>query len=409
MRKPVLTIFYQFNPWQSSIGGIQTVIRSFLKYAPNEFEVRLVGTGTPDSALGVWQETEFAGRAIKFMPIIAIEDDNTRTKIPTTIRYTAALFGRSLASDFMHFHRLEPTIVTRSWSGHKSFFLHNDIRKQMDPANGSKAILWQNFPSLYFALEGNSIGQFDRIFSCHNESAQLYQQRYPEIADRVTYLKNPFDSEVFYPLAPSEKEIQRKQLANRLGLSEATRFLLFAGRLHPQKDPLLLIDAFAKLEQQDLHLLVAGDGELAEPLREAISWRGLNEKVTLLGAIAQKRLADLHRISSVFILTSVFEGLPLTVLEALACGTPIVSTNCGETPKFLSTEAGIISEQRTPEAIAASVRQILLNPEKYSAYSCTQTARPYEARSVVTPVYRNMLNVWEERINSHHYHLFHQQ
>ena len=43
MRKPVLTIFYQFDPGKPSIGGIQTVIRSFIKYAPSEFEVRLVG------------------------------------------------------------------------------------------------------------------------------------------------------------------------------------------------------------------------------------------------------------------------------------------------------------------------------------------------------------------------------
>ncbi|NEO61240.1 MAG: glycosyltransferase family 1 protein, partial [Moorea sp. SIO4G2] len=42
MQKLILTIFYQFNPWHSSIGGIQTVIRSFIKYAPSEFEVRLV-------------------------------------------------------------------------------------------------------------------------------------------------------------------------------------------------------------------------------------------------------------------------------------------------------------------------------------------------------------------------------
>ena len=42
---PSLTIFYQFNPWNSTIGGIQTVIRSFIKYAPDDFDLQLVGTG----------------------------------------------------------------------------------------------------------------------------------------------------------------------------------------------------------------------------------------------------------------------------------------------------------------------------------------------------------------------------
>lgn len=412
MRKPILTIFYQFNPWQSSIGGIQTIICSFLKYAPDDFEVRLVGTGEQGSRLGVWQKTEFAGRAIQFMPIIALGNDNTREPIPTTIRYTAALFGRSLASDFMHFHRLEPTLITRNWSGHKSLFIHNDIKKQMDSAKGNRAILWQRFPAAYFALEGFSLKQFERIYSCNNESTKFYQQRYPELADRVSYIKNTVDTEIFYPLASADKEERQKNLARKLNLPDRTRFLLFAGRLHPQKDPLLLIDALANLvkrESLEVHLLIAGDGELSEKLRSAINNYGIETKVTMLGALGQKQLADLHRISSAFVLTSVFEGLPLTVLEALACGTPVVSTNCGETPKFLSAESGIICEQRTPEAIASALEQILRNPHQYPTSACTQTAKPYEARTVVNQVYRNMLNVWEERINSHHYHLFHQQ
>jgi glycosyltransferase involved in cell wall biosynthesis len=414
MRKPVLTIFYQFNPWQSSIGGIQTIVCSFLKYASEDFEVRLVGTGEPGCTLGAWQETEFAGKAIKFMPIIALDDDNIRTPIPTTLRYTAALFGRrGLASDFMHFHRLEPTAATLNWSGHKSLFIHNDIKRQMDAAKGNKAILWQRFPFAYFALEGFLLKQFDRIFSCNSESSKFYQQRYPALADRVSYIKNTVDTEIFYPLTPTAKEAQRQQLAQQLGVAEDTRFLLFAGRLHPQKDPLLLIDAFALLVKEEenakLHLLIAGEGELSEKLRNSINNYGINQKVTMLGAIGQKRLADLHRISSVFVLTSVFEGLPLTILEALACGTPAVSTNCGETPQFLSAQSGAIAEPRTPAAIAAATRQILTNPEAYPPSACTRTAQPYEARTVVTQVYRNMMNVWEERINSHHHHLFHQQ
>ena len=57
MRKPVLTIFYQYNPWHSSIGGIQTLISSFIKYAPDEFEIRLVGVGDRlTKKIGVWQQ-----------------------------------------------------------------------------------------------------------------------------------------------------------------------------------------------------------------------------------------------------------------------------------------------------------------------------------------------------------------
>ena len=129
MIKPVLTIFYQFNPWHSSIGGIQTVIRNFVKYAPEEFELRLVGTGDEKQSLGIWQEAELVGKAIQFMPILNLKDDNFRKLIPNTIKYTAALLGRSFNSDFIHFHRLEPTLAGLRWQGEKTLFIHNDIQK----------------------------------------------------------------------------------------------------------------------------------------------------------------------------------------------------------------------------------------------------------------------------------------
>ncbi|MCA1995591.1 MAG: glycosyltransferase family 1 protein, partial [Coleofasciculus sp. S288] len=206
MRKPVLTIFYQFNPWYSSIGGIQTLIRSFIKYAPDEFEVRLVGTGKPRSPIGIWQDAELAGRAIQFMSLLALQDDNVRRLLPTTVKYTAALFGRCLASDFMHFHRLEPSLAALNWSGDKTLFVHNDIQKQMNAATCKNAILWQRFPVGYFALESSLIKQFTEIVAFQTESAKFYQQRYSTIAERVACHKYPIDNEVFYPLNLGKRE-----------------------------------------------------------------------------------------------------------------------------------------------------------------------------------------------------------
>ncbi|AOX01005.1 glycoside hydrolase [Moorena producens PAL-8-15-08-1] len=397
MQKLILTIFYQFNPWHSSIGGIQTVIRSFIKYAPSEFEVRLVGTGDLASASGVWQEGELAGRAIQFMPLFPLEDDNVRRLIPTTLKYTTALFGRSLASDFMHFHRIEPSLAALNWSGEKTLFVHNDIAKQMNPATANNGILWQRFSASYFALERLLVKQFSQIFSCNTESAKFYQQRYPAIANRVAYLKNTVDDEVFYALNPKEREQGRKALAQEHNLCEQTRFILFAGRLHPQKDPMLLIQAMAALYNPNVHLLIAGDGELRDELRAEICFLGLSKRVTMLGAVGQEKLADLYRVCSVFVLTSVYEGLPLTVLEALACGTPVVTTNCGETPKFLGADSGIVCKERTAVAIADSLGKVLHHPENYPASSCVRTAQPYSARTVVSSVYEQMLNRAHQR------------
>lgn len=396
MRKPVLTIFYQFNPWNSSVGGIQTVISSFLKYAPSKFEIRMIGTGNPGEKIGVWKEDEYAGRTIKFMPLINLKNDNIRHLIPTTLKYTTALLKCRLASDFMHFYRIEYALATSTWSGEKTFCLQNDIQKQMEVST-ENTIFWQYFPKAYFALETLLIKQFDCIYSCHSNSVNFYQKRYPKIADRITYFKNTVDTEVFHPLEPEELVEQRKALAQKLNLTATTKIVLFAGRLHPQKDPILLIRAFAALSEPNAHLLIAGDGELAEAVRTEIQATNLSERVTLLGAVKQKQLVNLYQIVNAFILTSVYEGLPLSVLEALACGTPIVTTDCGETPNLLTVQSGLVAPERTPEAIAAAISQVLQNPTAYTAHACVSVAEPYTAKAVVGNVYQNMLARWEEK------------
>ena len=398
MRKPILTIFYQFNPWYSSIGGIQTVIRTFIKYAPSEFEVRLVGTQSePSQPLGVWRDTELAGKAIRFMPLFRLQNDNVRKWVPTTIKYTAALLGRYLASDFMHFHRLEPTLATLNWPGEKTLFIHNDIRKQIDSTGKKNAILWQRFPTTYSALERLLIAQFAQILSCNTESLQYYRQRYPRLGDRVSYIKNTVDNDIFYPSTSNQREQDRRRLAQKMGLAEDTRFILFAGRLHAQKDPTLLLASFAALNDPKAHLLIAGDGELRDEIKSQIASFGLSEQVTMLGPVVQAELAQLLRVCNAFVLTSAYEGLPVVVLEALASGIPVVTTQCGETPNLLSAKSGIVCQERTREAVANALNRVLRHPDDYPIEACIQAAEPYSARSVVSAVYSDMWQRWQQQ------------
>ena len=395
--KPTLSIFYQFDPWRSSIGGIQTFICSFLKYAPPEFDVRLIGTGGKNTKIGQWQEKEYQGREVKFMPVIEVENDDIRRLVPTTLKYTAALFRHNFSSEFMHFYRIEAALATRNWQGEKTLLVQNDIQKQMHPVEGNNAILWQKFPAVYFALESYLIEQFDYIYSCHTKTAEFYQQKYPQLAQQTNYLKNTVDEQRFYPLEAKEKQEQSQALARSLGLATDTKFILFAGRLHPQKDPLLLIEAIARLNLPQTHLLMAGAGELEPQVKAKIEELNLSKQVTMLGSVPQEKLAGLHQISDVFVLSSVYEGLPFAVLEALSSGTPVVSTNSGETPDFLTTDSGIVCQERTPEAIAAALQHILLNPQQYPTSACVRTAKPYSAESVIGQVYREMLARWSSK------------
>ena len=394
-RKPVLTIFYQFNPWQSSIGGIQSVICSFIKYAPNNFQIRLVGTGSTDSAIGKWEEKEYAGTSLQFMPVIKIEDDDVRRLIPTSVRYTQALLGKDLSSDFIHFHRIEPTLSTLKWQGNKTLFIHNDIQQQISADSNKKAILWKYFPWAYFALENTVIKQFSNIFVCNTKALDFYRQKYAWFANNINYLKNAVDDQMFFPPTLTEKQEQRKEYAFKRNLSADTQFVLFAGRLHPQKDPILLVRSFAALNNSKYHLLIAGVGDLTNEVRVEIDSLGLSQQITMLGAVERQELSKLYRISSAFILTSVYEGLPIAVLEALACGTPVVTTKAGETPNFLTLNSGTVTKDRTPEAIALELEKILQNPQDYPIDACVKVARPYAAKTIIKDVYDQMWQEWE--------------
>ncbi|MGA7954597.1 MAG: glycosyltransferase family 4 protein [Gloeobacterales cyanobacterium] len=399
MSQPTLTIFYQFDPWGTSIGGIQTIVRSFIKYGHDEFNIRLVGIeDDPNAAMGIWREAEFEGKRIQFLSLFAVPDDNVRGLIPTTIKYTAALLGKDFSSDFVHFHRLEPTLASLKWSGDKTLFIHNDIRKQMTAAEDKKAILWRRFPGVYFALERTLVQQFDQIFSCNSESAAWYQQQYPVLADRVSFLKNTVDNEIFFPWSAEECDRSRRELAQKLGINEDSRFILFAGRLHPQKDPILLVRSIAALDDSNVHLLIAGEGELRSEIQMEISQLGLTKQVTMLGPVAQRELSQLHRIADAFILTSSYEGLPLVALEALACGTPVITTRCGETPNLLSVKSGFVVQERTPNAIAEAIRKILSNLTAYPPEACVHSAQPYGAQAVISSVYEDMLKRWKKRL-----------
>lgn len=437
MRKPVLTIFYQYDPLNATIGGIQTIIGSFVKYAPDSLRLRLVGvTSTSELRPGVWHQISLKGREILFMPLFRIEDDNRRQWVPTTLRYTLALMKRHLASDFMHFHRLEPGLATFGWAGEKTLFVHNDILSQViqdkeAQAKGAKltttqgetiqgkitqgktkakpeprTILWRRFPQAYLALEALLIRKFPQILSCNSESKAFYQAHYPDIAERVSLVRNTVDTELFCPLSDEARRRSRRSLCERLKLTEDTRLLLFAGRLHPQKDPLLLLQSLAEVRRtssQPVHLLVAGDGELMESMqaeieRLGIERLGIGPGVSLLGAQPQDQLIALHQCADLCVLTSRYEGLPLVVLEALACGVPVVTTRCGETPKLLSQTSGVVCDAREPEAIAAAIAQVLNHPDRYPQASCLEDAHPYEASHVIGEIYQQLLSRWEAQL-----------
>jgi glycosyltransferase involved in cell wall biosynthesis len=144
--------------------------------------------------------------------------------------------------------------------------------------------------------------------------------------------------------------------------------LLNVKRLHPTADHLTLIEAFARVRasRPDALLLIAGIGETEAALRAAIERLGLGESVRLLGLVPNERVAELQSAADLFVLSSVLEATPTVALEALASGTPVVSTDNpgGQELATLFGDDITVVPRRDPGALAASILAFLGRPRR---------------------------------------------
>lgn len=133
-----------------------------------------------------------------------------------------------------------------------------------------------------------------------------------------------------------------------------------AGNLIPLKGQALVIEAMRALPE--VNLLIAGRGPDHDRLAAQIAAAALGDRVRLLGALSHDRLPGLFAAADVMALPSASEGLANVWVEALACGTPIVITDVGGAREVIDRPAAGRLVERTPEAIAAGIRELLANP-----------------------------------------------
>jgi glycosyltransferase involved in cell wall biosynthesis len=179
----------------------------------------------------------------------------------------------------------------------------------------------------------------------------------------------------------------RRSLADRVRWREKERFdceaILFTcvGRLEPQKNPLLLVQAFAALNNPRIHLIMLGEGSLREQLVAYIREHGLERRVHLLGK--RNEVPECLAASDVFVLSSNWEGNPLAVMEAMAAGLPVVSTAVGGVPELVeSGQQGILVPPGDCAAFTEAMRTLLNDPEKRTAMANAARVRATAAFNV---------------------------
>jgi len=185
----------------------------------------------------------------------------------------------------------------------------------------------------------------------------------------------------FRPARPADRAALRQRIA-----PEARALLLNVKRLHPLADQATLLAAFAAVRQErpDVLLLLAGSGDLEAPLKAQASRLGLGTSVRFLGLVANEEVAALQSAADLFVLSSVLEATPTVALEALACGTPVVST---DNPGGLEL-AGIFGDdvrvvpRSDPEALARAILAHLAAPRRTAETTARRIAEGFRLDGV---------------------------
>ncbi|MBN1177582.1 MAG: glycosyltransferase family 4 protein [Anaerolineae bacterium] len=155
---------------------------------------------------------------------------------------------------------------------------------------------------------------------------------------------------------PQSEPGERERLAEHHGL-DARPYILSVGTLQPRKNYVGLIRAFARLERRDVQLVIAGgrgwlyEDVLAEAARHA-------DRVAVLGFVDDAELPALYRGAALFAFPSFYEGFGLPVLEAMACGTPVVCSNASSVPE-VAGDAALLVDPHDEDALAAALARAL--------------------------------------------------
>jgi glycosyltransferase involved in cell wall biosynthesis len=209
-----------------------------------------------------------------------------------------------------------------------------------------------------------------------SETSKADILRYCDVpADRIVVVHNAIDDRFNTP--PTAEAIQRVRERYQLD----GPFALYVGNIKPHKNLERLIDAFhivLRSGYERLRLLIIGDQISKYPrLRRAVDKYKLHKHVRFLGFVQDDTLAALYRLATVFVFPSIYEGFGLPPLEAMASGTPVVTSNTSSLPE-VAGDAAVLVDPYSAESIADGITQVLSDESLRQQMSAKGLARARE-------------------------------
>lgn len=212
--------------------------------------------------------------------------------------------------------------------------------------------------------------------------------------EKVSVIHNAIDERFLQP--PDEAHMDR--VRQRYQLNHP--FVLYAGNIKPHKNVERLIDAFGRARSgglEDLRLVIVGDEISKYPgLRQAVHRHRLDKHVRFLGFQPQETLASFYRLARAFVFPSLYEGFGLPPLEAMACGTPVITSNLSSLPE-VAGGAALLVDPYDPDDIADAIRRAVTDDDLRATLTAKgrARARDFSWGQSVSAIHRIYMEVLE--------------
>ncbi len=338
-------VFNQSDPTRHVVGGIPGFIRELVAFAPPEHSFRIVGVDSDGSRpLGEWRRIAIDGREAELMTVARLDPADQSRRVPHSARFVAGIlrYRPDTTGAVVQSHRVEvgATLSLIHPRTPRVLFVHGDSR---DVLEHRVETFWRLAPRSFLAAERLAVRTSSHtVVMSSSGLARL------GAGPRASLGSNWYDGRWFHP-------------GDALPPHQAT--IAWIGRFEPPKDPLRAVEVFAALKERGVPFTawMAGSGTLVDEVAGEVRRRGLEDEVSLVGVLEPERIADRLRGSSALLMTSLWEGFPRTLVEALACGVPVVSTRVGEARSIVSAgRNGWLADTGAPaDELAARVADAL--------------------------------------------------
>lgn len=225
-----------------------------------------------------------------------------------------------------------------------------------------------------YALEGAKNAK--KIITISKQVHAEVQELYGVKDDLCELIMNGYDEHLFLP----KEELKTEDVLKGFNIETRSKHIVsFAGKLTHFKGIDVLLKAAKHYEKElgDVMTLIAGNGELYDELNALKRDLGLNN-VHFLGHVNQKQLVDLYNIADVSTVPSRTEPFGLVAIEALACGTPVVGTNQGGLPDFITEAVGTLVPVEDDLGLADAITNEIKRTDKADrANECAAYALKY--------------------------------